>query len=119
MLLFVFIYTVAFVHTPDVEGVLSLLRILTCKKVEIFNLKFDQNGSYLTKKREDPRILYLVNCVLDVALSVAASVIAFMLLLSGDIEENPGPEGIRLNSLHIPFLIIVRHYFGGFYVINF
>ena len=94
-------YTVAFVHAPDVEGVLSVFRILTNKEVEVFDLKIDRNGSYLTKKREDLRILYLVNCILDVSLSIAASVIAFLLLLSGDIEENPGPGGIQMKLLSI------------------
>ena len=78
-------------HTPDMEIILSLLRILITKRVEIIDLKFDQNGSVVTKRLEDLRILYLVNCILDVALSVAASVVASLLLLSGDIEQNPGP----------------------------
>ena len=85
------IHTVAVIHTPDMERILSLLRILITKRVEIIDLKFDQTGSVVTKRREDLRILYLVNSILDVALSVAASVIASLLLLSGDIEQNPGP----------------------------
>ena len=68
--------------------ILSLLWVLINKQVEIVALKF---GSLVIKRREDLRILYLVNCILDVALSVAASVIASLLLLSGDIEQNPGP----------------------------
>ena len=85
------IHAVAVIHTPDMERILSLLRILITKRVEIIDLKFDQTGSVVTKRREDLRILYLVNSILDVALSVAASVIASLLLLSGDIEQNPGP----------------------------
>ena len=37
--------------------------------------------------------LCLPKCVLDVAISIAASVIVSLLLLSGDIEQNPGPLG--------------------------
>ena len=37
--------------------------------------------------------LCLPKCVLDVAVSIAASVIVSLLLLSGDIEQNPGPLG--------------------------
>ena len=79
------------IHTPDMERILSLLRILINKQVEIVDLKFDQTGSIVTNRREDLRILYLVNSILDIALSVAASVVASLLLLSGDIEQNPGP----------------------------
>ena len=38
-------------------------------------------------------VLAMTKAVLDVALSVAASVILSLLLISGDIEENPGPVG--------------------------
>ena len=42
-------------------------------------------------------VLAVAKAVLDVALSVAASVILSLLLISGDIEENPGPVGGILN----------------------
>ena len=38
-------------------------------------------------------VLAVAKAVLDVALSVAASVILSLLLISGDVEENPGPVG--------------------------
>ena len=38
-------------------------------------------------------VLVVAKAVLDVALSVAASVVLSLLLLSGDVEENPGPVG--------------------------
>ena len=38
-------------------------------------------------------VLAVAKAVLDVALSVAASVILSLLLLAGDVEENPGPVG--------------------------
>ena len=83
---FVSIYTVAMIHTPDMERVFTLLWLLINKRVEIVDVKFEQSGSLVTKRREDLRLLYLVTSILDVALSVAATVIASLLLLSGDIE---------------------------------
>ena len=38
-------------------------------------------------------VLAVAKAVLDVALSVAASVILSLLLISGDVEKNPGPVG--------------------------
>ena len=38
-------------------------------------------------------VLAVAKVVLDVALSVAASVILSLMLISGDVEENPGPIG--------------------------
>ena len=38
-------------------------------------------------------VLAVAKAVLDVALSVSASVILSLLLISGDVEENPGPVG--------------------------
>ena len=42
-------------------------------------------------------LLAVAKAVLDVALSVPASVILSLLLISGDIEENPGPVGGIIN----------------------
>ena len=39
------------------------------------------------------RILAVARALLDVVLSVAASVIFSLLLISGDVEKNPGPGG--------------------------
>ena len=72
-------------HALDLERILSLLRMLINKLVKI------KTKGLVTKRRDDLRILHLINCILDVALSVSASVVASLLLLSGDIEENPGP----------------------------
>ena len=44
-------------------------------------------------------VLAVAKAVLDVALSVAASVILSLLLISGDIEENPGPVGGIINTV--------------------
>ena len=48
-------------------------------------------------KREDTWVLTASKAMLDVVLSVAASVILSLLLLSGDVEENPGPLGGVVN----------------------
>ena len=48
-------------------------------------------------KREGTWVLAVSKAMLDVALSVAASVILSLLLLSGDVEENPGPLGGVVN----------------------
>ena len=44
-------------------------------------------------KHEGTWVLAAAKAMLDVVLSVAASVILSLLLLSGDVEENPGPLG--------------------------
>ena len=49
-------------------------------------------------KREGTWVLAASKAMLDVALSVAASVILSLLLLSGDVEENPGPLGCIIYS---------------------
>ena len=50
-------------------------------------------------------VLVVAKAVLDVALSVAASVILSLLLLAGDVEENPGPiGGIITTILYITLL---------------
>ena len=88
---FASISAVAVIHTSDIETVLTLLRVLINMRMEIVDVKVEQSGSLVTERRDDLRILYLVNSLLDVALSAAATVIASLLLLSGDIEQNPGP----------------------------
>ncbi len=62
-------------------------------------------------------VLTVAKAVLDVALSIAASVILSLLLLSGDVEENPGPVGgiitavtlICLTIQHIDNIIIYHN----------
>ena len=44
-------------------------------------------------------VLAVAKAVLDIALSVAASVILSLLLISGDVEENPGPVGGIITTL--------------------
>ena len=51
-------------------------------------------------------VLAVAKVVLDVALSVAASVILSLLLISGDVEENPGPVG---GIILFSRIIVYRH----------
>ena len=86
--------TAMIMHALDVHRVSVLMITLTCKKVEIFDIEVDQKGSTVKKRRNYLKtVLFLFKCVLDVAMSIAASVIVSLLLLSGDIEQNPGPLG--------------------------
>ena len=92
-------HTAMIIHALDVRRVLSILPVVTSKQVEIFNIKIDQKGVLVKKRRNDLKILCLLKCVLDVAMSISASVIVSLLLLSGDIEQNPGPLGGKAISL--------------------
>ena len=82
------IHPAMIIHSLDIQRVLSLLPTLTSGQVEIYNLRIDQKGKVMKK---DLKILCFLKCILDVAKSIAASVIVSLLLLSGDIEQNPGP----------------------------
>ena len=53
----------------------------------------------ITIKLQGTWVLAVSKAVLDVALSLAASVILSLLLISGDVEENPGPVG-GISNLH-------------------
>ena len=86
--------TAMIMHVLDVHRVSVLMITLTGKKLEIFDIEFDQKGSANKKKSKYFKtVLFLLKCVLDVAISIVASVIVSLLLLSGDIEQNPGPLG--------------------------
>ena len=50
-------------------------------------------------RREGTWVLAVAKAVLDVVLSVAASVVLSLLLISGDVERNPGPPGGILISI--------------------
>ena len=47
----------------------------------------------IVAKLQGTWVLAVAKAALDVTLSVAASVILSLLLISGDVEENPGPVG--------------------------
>ena len=52
----------------------------------------------VSKKSECLWIVVTARASLDVVMSVAASVILSLLLISGDVEENPGPGGNAHNN---------------------
>ena len=79
------------IHALDVRRVLTVLPILTSKRVEIFDPTVDQKGSVVKKRTKNLKIFCLLKCILDIAVSITTSVIVSLLLLSGDIEQNPGP----------------------------
>ena len=88
------IHTAMIMHALDMKRVSVLIITLTSTKVEIFDVEFDLEGSVVKKRRNILKtVLFLFKCVLDVAMSIAASIIVSLLLLSGDIEQNPGPLG--------------------------
>ena len=58
-------------------------------------------------KHEGTWVLVVAKAMLDVVLSVAASVILSLLLLSGDVEENPGPLGGII--LHHAYIVAIKH----------
>ena len=93
------IHTAMILHALDVQRVLTVLPILTSKQVEIFDLTIDQKRSIVKKRRKNLKIFCLLKCILDTAVSITASVIVSLLLLSGDIEQNPGPLGGKDISL--------------------
>ena len=53
----------------------------------------------LSKRGELLRRLALARALLDIVLSVAVHVIIFKLLLSGDVEKNPGPGELDYNTV--------------------
>ena len=58
-------------------------------------------------KHEGTWVLVVAKSMLDVVLSVAASIILSLLLLSGDVEENPGPLGGII--LHHAYVVVIKH----------
>ena len=86
----------AVIHSVDCLISLSVLWRTVANKQ---NLVEKQHYVYTTveveimTKREGTWVLAVAKAMLDVVLLVAASVVLSLLLLSGDVEENPGPLG--------------------------
>ena len=57
---------------------------------QVENSNHGDKQAVIRKKWEVSRV---IGVLLDVVLSVAASVTFSLLLISGDVEENPGPGG--------------------------
>ena len=82
------------VYTVDCVRALTVLwKILAGKQVEKLHYVDAEVEVVIMTKREGVLVLTVAKAMLEVVLSVAASVISSLLLLSGDVEENPGPIG--------------------------
>ena len=79
-------------HTVKPE---KLSPVQECKLfiIMLLLITIDHKTGSTVKTRILRNSLSLPKCVLDVAASITASVIVSLLLLSGDIEQNPGPLG--------------------------
>ena len=84
------------IHTVDCLRYVSVLWKTVANKQDLVEKLryFDvEVKAVIITKREGTWVLAVAKAMLDVVLSVAASVIMSLLLLSGDVEENPGPLG--------------------------
>ena len=84
------------IQTMDYLISLSVLwKALTNKQDLVEKLHYVGTNTEIVimAKLQGTWVLAVVKVVLDVALSVAASVILSLLLIAGDVEENPGPVG--------------------------
>ena len=86
----------AVIHTVDCLRSSSVLWKTVANKhdlVEKQHYVYTEVEVVIMTRREGMWVLAVAKAMLDVVLSVAASVILSLLLLSGDVEENPGPVG--------------------------
>ena len=77
----------------SVRALTVLWKTLADKQVEKLHYVDAEIEVVIMTKREGVWVLAVAKAMLEVVLSVAASVIVSLLLLSGDVEENPGPVG--------------------------
>ena len=88
------------VHTVDCLRSMSVLWKTVANKqdlVEKQHYVVTEVKIVIMTRREGTWVLAVAKAMLDVVSSVAASVILSLLLLSGDVEENPGPLGGIVN----------------------
>lgn len=82
-----YIFMLVVFHDVDSLRALSVLwKMLTIKQEE--SCAVDEG---VADKGESVWVLAVARSSLDVVMSVTASVILSLLLISGDVEENPGP----------------------------
>ena len=78
-------------HTLDWQRALSnLLKTITMIEIKSSSPR-DKKTALTDTKDLLMYVLVLMNALLDTILSVAASVVFSRLLISGDVESNPGP----------------------------
>ena len=94
--LFAYMHMHAVVHTMDCLISLSVLWKTVANKqglvdkLDYFNTEVED---MIMTRHEGTWVLAVAKAMLEVMLSVAASVVISLLLLSGDVEKNPGPLG--------------------------
>ena len=78
-------------HTLDWQRAISnMMKTIATMQIKSSGLE-DKKTTLASIKGFLAYVLVLMNTLLDVILSVAASVVFSRLLISGDIESNPGP----------------------------
>ena len=93
-----------YIHTVDCLISVSVLwKTVANKQGLVDKLLYvdDEVDIVIMTKREGTWVLAMVKGLLEFVLSVALSVILSLLLLSGDVEENPGPLGGRYSNSEI------------------
>ena len=83
-------------HTVDCARSLSVLWETVANKQDLVDKRRyvgTEVEVVIMAKRDGTWVLAVAKAMLEVVLSVAASVILSLLLISGDVEENPGPFG--------------------------
>ena len=86
----------AVIHTVDCLISVSVLWKTVANKQNLVDKLLyvdDEVDIVIMTKREGTWMLTMVKALLEFVLSVALSVILSLLLLSGDVEQNPGPLG--------------------------
>ena len=98
------IYIHAVIHTVECLRSVSVLGKTVANKqdlVEKQHYVYSEVEVEIMTKREGTWALAVAKAVLDIVLSVAASVTLSLLLLAGDVEENPGPLGGTVILKHL------------------
>ena len=108
LFIFAIVIHVVILYILDWQRALSVLwktYALTNKQVET---SVYRKEAVIRNKVEASRVLE--RSLLDVVLSVAASVTFSLLLISGDVEENPGPGGNNILLLIIVDCMLLYMY---------
>ena len=97
----VMLFIRAVLHILDWQRALSNL-MNTIAVIQIRNSNCDEKKTIATEMRNVFMcVLALMNALLDAISSVAASVVFSRLLISGDVESNPGPGEYLLHVIFI------------------
>ena len=78
-------------HALELLGVLTSLWKVLSSKPKKSTMTFCDIDKGATDKRETLWVVCIAGASMDVVVTVAASIIFSLLLISGDVELNPGP----------------------------